>query len=525
MSALSHLFGQAEFADRHIGPDADDLARICEALGVADIDSLIAEVVPESIRLEKPLDLPGPISEVQALARLADLAQANVRRTSLIGTGYSGTVTPPVLQRNILENPAWYTAYTPYQPEISQGRLEALLNFQTMVSDLTGLAMANASLLDEGTAAAEAMTMCRRLSRHGGQTFLVDAACHPQTIAVIETRAEAIGLPVTVADPFSDVDWSSTFAVLVQNPGTHGQIRDLRPLIADAHAGGALVVVAADILSLVLLEAPGHLGADIVVGSTQRFGVPMGFGGPHAAFMAAPEASARSMPGRIVGVSHDANGRNALRLALQTREQHIRREKATSNICTAQVLLAVMAGMYALWHGPDGLRRIALRVHRLAQICAAGLRSAGVTIVHDTFFDTITAHVAGQAESVVAKAALAGIDLRLIDADTVSISFDETATTSVLEQVWSAFAVSADLAAIDRQLELPEQSPALGDTVRDPSQLLTHPVFHRYRSEHEMLRYLRRLADFDLALDRTMIPLGSCTMKLNATSEMAPITW
>jgi glycine dehydrogenase len=504
------------FVARHVGPDATDLATMLNRLRVDSLDALIDEVVPASIRIDKPLHLDPARTEHEALAELRALADRNQVRTSLLGMGYSNTVTPPVIQRNILENPAWYTAYTPYQPEISQGRLEALLNFQTMVADLCGMEIANASLLDEATAVAEAMTMCRRLSRHGANTFFMDADCHPQTLAVVRTRAEPLGIDIVVGDPGRDLDPTAVFAVMVQQPGSTGAIRDVATIAQRAHAGGAMVVVAADLLSLVLIEAPGALGADVVVGSSQRFGVPLGFGGPHAAFMATHESSARALPGRLVGVSTDVHGNRALRLALQTREQHIRREKATSNICTAQVLLAVMAGMYALWHGPDGLRRIASRVHALTSTLAQDLRAGGFELVHDSWFDTIAVRAPGRATEIIAAAATDWIDLRLVDVDTVAISLDETTTIGIVARVLAAFAVHAPslTATTDTAIAHPRRS-----------EVLSHPVFSTYHSEHEMLRYLRRLADKDLALDRTMIPLGSCTMKLNATSEMIPVTW
>ena len=508
------------FTGRHIGPSDDDLAAMLATLGVASLDELIDQAVPATIRTDKPLALDEAASEAEVLARLRALAAKNTVATSLIGQGYYGTHTPGVILRNVLENPAWYTAYTPYQPEISQGRLEALLNFQTMVSDLTGLDIANASMLDEGTAAAEAMTLCRRATKHAGGTFFVDAECHPQTIAVVATRAEALGIPVVVGDPFSAAySAEDCFGVLLQHPGTSGVVRDLRPVVEEAHGTGALVTVATDLLACCLLVPPGELGADVAVGSTQRFGVPMGFGGPHAGFLATRDAYKRSLPGRLVGVSIDAAGRPAYRLALQTREQHIRREKATSNICTAQVLLAVMASMYAVYHGPDGLRAIAERVHRRTSELAARLRAAGFEPVHDTWFDTLTVRVPGGAEAVHRRAAEAGINLRRVDGDTVGLSLDETTDDAVVAAVARAFLATTPL---DEGTEVPDGIPA-GE--RRTSEYLTHPVFHEHHSETEMLRYLRRLADRDVALDRAMIPLGSCTMKLNATTEMEPVTW
>jgi glycine cleavage system P protein (glycine dehydrogenase) len=518
--SLSELETSDGFVGRHVGPDAGEQERMLAALEVSSLEELIDRAVPDSISTREPLRVPPARSEADTVARLRELAQRNDVFTSLIGMGYSDTYTPPVILRNVLEDPAWYTAYTPYQPEISQGRLEALLNFQTMVSDLTAMEIANASLLDEATAAAEAMAMFRRLNPKAGATFLVDADCHPQTIDVLSTRAEPIGVDVVVVEPGAGIAEAGVFGALLQYPGSSGAVRDLRPVIEQLHAQGALVGVASDLLALVLLTPPGEMGADAVVGSSQRFGVPLGFGGPHAAFFATRDTHKRSMPGRLVGVSVDAAGRPALRLALQTREQHIRREKATSNICTAQVLLAVMAGLYATYHGPDGLRRIAARVHRLTSILADGLESAGLEVVTRSFFDTITVRVPDRAAEVAARARRHRINVRVVDADTIGVALDETTTRDVVERVWDAFGVHTSVAELDRRALriIPE------DLTR-ASEFLTHPVFRRFHSETEMLRYLRRLADRDLALDRTMIPLGSCTMKLNATSEMLPITW
>ncbi|SEF63504.1 glycine dehydrogenase (decarboxylating) alpha subunit /glycine dehydrogenase (decarboxylating) beta subunit [Thermomonospora echinospora] len=510
---------QTTFADRHIGPSPDDHARMLARIGYADVDALIADAVPAAIRTGRPLELPAALSESAALERLRELAARNRVLTSMIGLGYHGTITPGVILRNVLENPGWYTAYTPYQPEISQGRLEALLNFQTVVSDLTGLPVANASMLDEGTAAAEAMALAHRLSKSKEPgAFLVDADVLPQTIEVVRTRAVPLGIEVVVADLSAGLpDDGALFGVLLQYPGTSGVVRDLAPVVAQAKERGAQVVVAADLLALTLLRPPGELGADIAVGSSQRFGVPYGFGGPHAGYMAVREGIQRQLPGRLVGVSVDAGGRQAYRLALQTREQHIRREKATSNICTAQVLLAVMAGMYAVYHGPEGLRVIAERVHGHARALAAGLRAGGVEIVHETFFDTVLARVPGRAAEVVAAAVERGINLRPVDADHVGVSCDETTTAEHVGLVLEAFGAASAAAE-------PPAGDQLAPLCRD-SLYLTHPVFHAHRSETAMLRYLRRLQDKDLALDRTMIPLGSCTMKLNATTEMEPITW
>ncbi|HVC74120.1 MAG TPA: glycine dehydrogenase (aminomethyl-transferring), partial [Mycobacteriales bacterium] len=493
-------------------------------LGYSSLDDLVDAAVPSSVHSDTPLALEAGRAEHEVLDELRALAARNQVLTSMIGLGYHGTVTPPVILRNVLESPAWYTAYTPYQPEISQGRLEALLNFQTVVTDLTGLPVAGASLLDEATAAAEAMTLARRTSKApAGAVFVVDADVLPQTLAVIETRAEPLGLEVVVADLHADgLPDRDTFGVLLQYPGTSGVVRDLADIVAAAQEKGAVVAVAADLLALTLLRSPAEMGADIAVGTTQRFGVPMGFGGPHAGYMAVRQGLERQLPGRLVGVSKDVEGRPAYRLALQTREQHIRREKATSNICTAQVLLAVVAGMYAVYHGPDGLRAIARRTHSYAAALAAGLRSVeGVEVVHDAFFDTVLARTPGRADAVVAAARERGVNLRLVDADHVGITTDETTTREHLAAVWAAFGAEVDGSDADR-LAGEDRLPA--EMLRH-DEVLTHPVFHAHRSETAMLRYLRKLSDRDLALDRSMIPLGSCTMKLNATAEMEPITW
>ena len=516
--SLDDLEGHDEFPARHIGPGLDDRAEMLDRLGLASLGELIDRVVPSSIRLDKPLGLPAARSEAETLAELRSLASRNQVVTSLIGMGYSNTITPGVILRNVLENPAWYTAYTPYQPEISQGRLEALLNFQTMICDLTGMQLANASLLDEGTAAAEAMAMCKRLAPKAGPVMFVDADCHPQTVDVLRTRAEPLGIEIVVGDPTTIPD--GCFGVLLQYPGSSGVVRDHAAVIASAHAAGALVTVAADLLGLVMLRAPGEIGADVVVGSSQRFGVPLGFGGPHAGFIATSDAHKRTLPGRLVGVSVDAAGRPAYRLTLQTREQHIRREKATSNICTAQVLLAVIAGLYAAYHGPEGLTRIAGRVHRLTTILAAGLEGAGISPEHSAYFDTLTVSVPGGSAPLMAAALDRGINLRSVDDERVGISLDETSTRATVEAVWAAFGVTASVEDLDLVV-----GSAIPAELARTTPFLTHPVFNRYHSETEMLRYLRRLADRDIALDRSMIPLGSCTMKLNATTEMIPITW
>jgi glycine dehydrogenase len=503
------------FALRHIGPSAADQTAMLATLGVASLDELMAQTVPAGIRQGAPLALPAARSEAAVIARLRELAAQNVVATSMIGLGYSDTITPAPILRNILENPAWYTAYTPYQPEISQGRLEALLNFQTVIADLTGRELATASLLDEATAAAEAMTLLHRVHSKPGDVFLVAPDCLPQTIEVVRTRAEPIGIQVVVADPSGPLP-DGVYGALLQYPGADGAVADLGPLVEYLHGCGVLVAVAADLLALCLLVPPGERDADVVVGSAQRFGVPMGFGGPHAGYIAVRDEYRRSLPGRLVGASVDSHGRPALRLALQTREQHIRREKATSNICTAQVLLAVMAGMYAVYHGPEGLRAIAAQVHEHATTLAGALRAAGIQLENLTWFDTVTAVVPGRAEAVVAAAAAAGINLRLVDPDRVAVACDETTTPDTVAAVLAAFGATAGAT---------ESAGGLPAELARTSAYLTHPVFHRYRSETELMRYLRRLADRDLALDRTMIPLGSCTMKLNAATEMAAVTW
>jgi len=514
MTSLSEFEHADPFAQRHIGPAAAEQQRMLETLGYASLDDLLADAVPAGIREKLALALPPAGSEAEVAAELRALAARNHVRTSMIGLGYYDTITPAVIRRNVLESPAWYTAYTPYQPEISQGRLEALINFQTMVEDLTGLPVAGASVLDEGTAAAEAMALAHRAAK-SGDTIVIDADVLPQTLDVVRTRALPLGLQVVVHDLTTPLPDGDVFAVLAQYPGASGVIRDLAPLAAAAHERGALLIVAADLLALTLLASPGEAGADIAVGTTQRFGVPLGFGGPHAGYLAVRSGLERQLPGRLVGVSVDADGAPAYRLALQTREQHIRREKATSNICTAQVLLAVIASMYAVYHGAEGLTAISRRVHRLASILAAGLRQGGVELADGAFFDTITARVPGQAREIVDLAERAGINLRYVDHDTVGIACDEATTRAHVEQVWEAFGVGADVASLDADADL---------TVPRTTPFLTHPVFSAHRSETAMLRYLRRLADRDYALDRGMIPLGSCTMKLNATTEMEPIS-
>src|SRR6478735_1472213 len=513
----------AVFADRHIGPDEAGMATMLHLLDQPDLDALETVMVPAAILGGPALDLPAPASETETLAELRELAAKNRPMVQMIGLGYHDTVTPGVIKRNVLENPAWYTAYTPYQPEISQGRLEALLNFQTAVADLTGLDIANASMLDEATAAAEAMTLIRRTARAKSNRFVVDADTLPQTLAVVRTRAEPIGVEVVVADLSAgaqELPVGDFFGLLLSYPGASGAVRDHRELIEAAHLRDARVVVATDLLALTLLTPPGEIGADVAVGSAQRFGVPIGFGGPHAGFIAVRAELQRQLPGRLVGVSHDSRGTTAFRLALQTREQHIRREKATSNICTAQVLLAVMASMYAVYHGPDGLRRIAERIHADAAVLAAGLRAGGVDVGDEPFFDTVRARVPGQARHVVDAARASGINLWADGDDAVQISVGESTTLEHLAAVLDAFGIEAFPAGTDTLAD-----PVLPARARRTSDYLTHPVFRAHRSETAMLRYLRRLSDMDLALDRSMIPLGSCTMKLNATTEMEAITW
>ncbi len=509
-----------DFTRRHIGPAAADIEKMLKTVNAWSLDELMAQTIPASIRQNAALDFGETLSETEALARMRELADKNQVFTSLIGQGYYGTILPPVIQRNVLENPAWYTAYTPYQPEISQGRLEALINYQTMICDLTGLDVANASLLDEATAAAEAMALAKRVTKSKSNAFFVDHNVHPQTLALLQTRSEPLGWSLVVGDPFTDLANADVFGAIFQYPGSDGAVRDFRASIAALKAKGGIPVMAADLLALTLLTPPGELGAEIAIGSAQRFGVPMGYGGPHAAYMSVRDAHKRAIPGRLVGVSIDARGATAYRLSLQTREQHIRREKATSNICTAQVLLSVMASMYAVYHGPEGLTHIAREVHRKTSVLAAGLRYLGFKLANDAWFDTLTVEVGERQAAIIAHAQNERLNFRVIDADKLGIALDETTTPAIIEAIWRAFGGAVAYDKIEA-----EAAEALPAELKRSSNFLTHPVFHRYRSETELLRYMRKLSDRDLALDRAMIPLGSCTMKLNATAEMIPVTW
>ncbi len=521
---LEQLEMRGNFIQRHIGPDAEQTQAMLAALGLEKLEDLVDRVVPADILNREPLKLTETISERAVIKYLRRMRERNQVLTSMIGMGYYDTILPAVIKRNVLENPGWYTAYTPYQAEVSQGRLEALLNFQQMIVDLTGMELANASLLDEATAAAEAMTMSRRLAKSASNVVVIDRDCLPQTIAVVKTRARSLGYEVIVADPFQDLAQYDFFALILQYPGCSGEIRDLSGPIAIAHQKQALATVAADLLSLVLLKPPAAFDADIVVGSAQRFGVPMGYGGPHAAYFATRDDFKRAMPGRLIGVSKDVHGQPALRMALQTREQHIRRDKATSNICTSQVLLAVIAGFYAVYHGAEGLKLIASRVHRYAQILAAGIVESGHQVVSRCYFDTIVVRLPNRAKRIVAQAEEAGINLRIIDADHVGISVDECTTRDHLRALWQVFvspvADLPDINGLDAQLD-----ECIPDSLLRDDAILQHPVFSRYHSETEMMRYMRRLARRDIALDRAMIPLGSCTMKLNASTEMQAISF
>ena len=524
VDSLKSLLARADaFAPRHLGPRKSDVDAMLDIIEIDSVDALIAETIPASIRLDGQLQLPPALSEREVIEHMRSLADKNTVHRSLIGMGYADCITPAVVQRNVLENPGWYTQYTPYQAEISQGRLEALLNFQTMIADLTGLPMANSSLLDEGTAAAEAMAMCRAITRGKKPAFFVDVACHPQTIEVLSTRAEPIGVELVIGEP-EDADFSSGqfFGLLLQYPDTYGRIKNPQEVIRKARESGAVTVVATDLLALALMTPPGELGADIAIGNSQRFGVPLGLGGPHAAFIATHDKHRRLMPGRIVGVSKDAEGKNAYRLALQTREQHIRRDRATSNICTAQVLLAIMASMYAVYHGPDGIRAIARRVHGLTDTLGKGLKALGFEIDSTPFFDTLTV-ITAQAEQISLRALGNGVNFRLVDAQTLCIALDEVSTLAEVETVLSFFAHGKE--APDVNVLADTANTALPQALSRTSAYLTHPVFSSYHAEHEMLRYLNRLQAKDLSLTTSMIPLGSCTMKLNATTEMLPVTW
>ncbi len=522
--SLAQLEMRGNFINRHIGPNPQQTQDMLAELGINKLEDIIDLAIPANILNQEPLKLTETISERAVIKYLRNMRERNKVFTSMLGMGYYDTIMPSVVKRNVLENPGWYTAYTPYQAEVSQGRLEALLNFQQVIIDLTGMELANASLLDEATAAAEAMTMSRRLSKSAANSIFVDQDCHPQTIAVVKTRAHSLGYHVIVADPYQSLEQHDFFALLVQYPGSKGEIRDLGPIAAIAHAKSALVTVAADLLSLVLLKPPAAFGVDIVIGNSQRFGVPMGYGGPHAAFFATKDDYKRSVPGRIIGVSKDSHGQVALRMALQTREQHIRRDKATSNICTAQVLLAVIAGFYAVYHGAEGLRLIAGRVHRYSQILAAGITQLGHHVLSECYFDTLCIHTPNRAKRIAARAAEANINLRIIDADHIGISLDETTTRNDLRAVWQVFASPVadlpDINVLDAHIVECIPEPLLRDDA-----ILQHPVFSLYHSETEMMRYMRRLARRDIALDRSMIPLGSCTMKLNAATEMQTISY
>ena len=521
---MAHSSASYDFSRRHIGPDEASRQEMLSFLDFSSLDQLIQEIVPSSIRRTDEMNVGPGMSEHEALERLRVMAKKNTVLTSYIGQGYHNTLIPPVIQRNILENPAWYTAYTPYQPEISQGRLEAMFNFQTMIADLTGMELANASLLDEATACAEAMMLCQRVSKSKGRIFFVAQDCHPQNIAVVKTRAEALGIEVLVGDPFTmDLTIPDLFGLLLQYPSTDGEIYDYRALCERVHEQKAVVAVAADLLSLTLLTPPGEFGADIAIGNTQRFGVPLMYGGPHAAYMATRDAFKRSMPGRLIGLSIDSEGKGAYRLALQTREQHIRREKATSNICTAQALLAVMAGMYALYHGPAGLKRIAERIHRFTRVLAQGLKQGGVEVETSRPFDTFTLHTGERTDEYMSKALRSGYNLRRLNDTHITIALDETTKESDIENLLTVF-LGEGQGISTEEISMGEDFPWPEELIRT-SGYLTHEVFNSYHSETEMMRYMRSLADKDLALDRAMIPLGSCTMKLNAASEMAAVSW
>ncbi|WP_061009214.1 aminomethyl-transferring glycine dehydrogenase [Vibrio sp. CUB2] len=519
---LQSLSTQNEFVARHNGPNKSDQQKMLEAINAVSLDSLIDETVPAQIRLEQPMSLAEAKSEADMLAAMREFADQNQVKRTFIGQGYYNTFTPNVILRNVMENPGWYTAYTPYQPEISQGRLEALLNYQQMVMDLTGMEIANASLLDEATAAAEAMTLCKRAGKSKSNVFFVADDVHPQTIEVVKTRAKFIGFEVLVGS-LESLPEQDVFGALVQYPGTTGEVRDLTDIIAKAQANKTLVTVATDLLASALLKPAGEMGADVAIGSAQRFGVPMGYGGPHAAFMATRDKHKRTMPGRVIGVSIDTNGNQALRMAMQTREQHIRREKATSNICTAQALLANMASFYAVYHGAEGLRTIARRTHHMTAILAAGLTKGGFELAHNSFFDTITINTGAQTEDLYAKALAADINLRKLGTQ-LGVSFDETTTVADVESLFAVFGVKEEVAALSTEIAGNEFA-AIPEALRRTTEYLTHPVFNTHHSETQMMRYLKQLENKDFSLTHGMIPLGSCTMKLNAAAEMIPVTW
>jgi glycine dehydrogenase len=524
--SLTELENHQDFIQRHIGPTVGQQSKMARTLGYDSLESLIDAAIPNAIRRDQPMDLPDSQTEQAVIAKLRTLAEKNVVNTSFIGTGYYDTYTPAVIQRNVLENPGWYTAYTPYQPEIAQGRLEALLNFQQMVLDLSGMELANASMLDESTAAAEAMTLLQRVNKKNkSDTFIVAHDCHPQTIAVIQTRARELEINIIVGEPEALLESTAAFGMLLQYPGTYGHLENISPLIAKAHSQQTLVAVAADIMALLLIKSPGSMGADVVVGNTQRFGVPMGFGGPHAAYFATRDSYKRSTPGRIIGVSIDRRGNQALRMAMQTREQHIRREKATSNICTAQALLAIMAAFYAMYHGPNGLRRIANRIQRLTNIFNVGMRELGFEADNDTYFDTLTYTVGTQQKDIIERALAGGMNLRYIDEDRLGISMDETTSADNIQALWQAFSGKSSLPSVESIDALVQEKAGIPDAIMRGLDYLQHPIFNDYHSETEMLRYMRRLEGKDIALNRAMIPLGSCTMKLNSTTEMIAITW
>ena len=518
---IEDLLNNDAFTTRHIGSSTEQKNQMLDYLGFDNLDKLIDEIVPDVIRRKKPMNIAKGMSELAALKKLRNLARMNIRYKSFIGQGYYNSITPPVIQRNVQENPSWYTAYTPYQPEISQGRLEALMNFQTMVSDLTGMDLANASMLDEATACAEAMTLCHRVSKSKSNVFFVANDCFAQNIEVIKTRAEPLNIEVVVGDPLTELEELDCFGVLLQYPNTYGGYSDFSNLIELVHQKKALVAVSADLLSLTLLKPPGEMGADIVVGNTQRFGVPIGYGGPHAAYMSINDKYKRSMPGRIIGASVDTKGRLAYRLALQTREQHIRREKATSNICTAQALLAIMASMYAVYHGPEGLKNIADRIFRYSSVFADGIKEMGFQILNETFFDTLTVEVENS-DAVIMQAEKNGYNINVFSKTLVSVSFDELSTPEDIEYLWKIFNKESD---ISTQAIFEKNKAQINKSLKRKSSFLTHDVFNTYRSETNMMRYIRYLGDKDIALDRSMIPLGSCTMKLNAAAELIPVSW